>query len=100
MSEIYHALPGDRVRVRATGEELRVNSAHYICTKFGTPRQMFSICRFVPEGEARPLFYADECELIHRHEFKAYKGFQRCDCGQVYTTMADFMPPRGPVTWQ
>lgn len=93
-------LPGDHVRVRATGEELYVSSAHYVCMKSGKPRRMFSICRYVPEGEVRPLFYEDECELIHRCEFKPYKGIRRCDCGLVYTTMADYMPPRGEVTWQ
>jgi hypothetical protein len=92
-------LPMDHVRVKATGEELYVNSAHYVCLKTGVPRQMFSICRFVPKGEAPPLFYADECELIHRCEFKPYKGIRRCDCGQVYTTMADYMLPRGEVSW-
>jgi len=93
-------LPMDRVRVISTGEELVVSSAHYICLESGKPRQMFSICRFVPEGETRPLFYADECELIHRHDFRPYKGIRRCECGDVYTTMADHMPPRGDVTWQ
>lgn len=96
MSEI---LPGDHVRVKETGEDLYVSSAHYVCMKSGKPRQMFSICRFVPEGETRPLFYADECELIHRHEFTPYHGIKRCDCGQVYTTMADHMLPRNEVTW-
>jgi hypothetical protein len=93
-------LPMDRVRVKATGEELMVNSAHYTCFQTGTRRQMFSICRFVPKGETPPLFYADECELVHRHDYKPYKGVRRCDCGQVYTTMADYMAPRGDVTWQ
>ena len=93
-------LPMDRVRVIATGEELVVNSAHYICMKTGKPRQMFSICRFVPKGEKPLLFYADECELMHRHDFQPYKGILRCECGQVYTTMADHMPPRRDVTWQ
>jgi hypothetical protein len=92
-------LPGDHVRVKSTGEDLYVNSAHYICMESGKPRQMFSIVRRVPKGEVPPLFYADECELIHRHQFKEYKGIERCDCGQVYTTMADYMVPRGEVTW-
>lgn len=97
MSEI---LPMDRVRL-PDGSEAVVSSAHYSCYKSPTPRQMFSIC---PPGGVGPypgpLYYADECELIHRHDYKRYKGIRRCDCGEVYTTMADEMAPRRPVTWQ
>lgn len=96
-----HLLPMDHVRVKATGEDLYVNSAHYVCMKTGKPRQMFSVCRTLAPGEEHPgtLYYADECELIHRHDFQPYKGILRCDCGQIYTTMADRMMPRGDVTW-
>ncbi|MBB5414089.1 hypothetical protein [Paraburkholderia atlantica] len=97
MSEGF--LPMDHVRVKATGEDLYVNSAHYVCLESGKPRQMFSVCRRLKPGETRKLYYADECELIHRHDFQPYKGILRCGCGQVYTTMADTMMPRGEVTW-
>ncbi|QGZ66324.1 hypothetical protein [Paraburkholderia acidisoli] len=92
-------LPMDRVRHKATGEELTINSAHYFSVD---GRPMFSVCRRLKPGEEHPgqLYYQDECEFVHRHVFRPYKGIRRCDCGQIFTTMADTMPPREKVTWQ
>ena len=66
-------LPMDIVKLPDDSEAV-VNSAHYI-SKDG--RQMFSICGFVEDWDNRPLYYFDECELVHRHIFNNYK----CDCG-------------------
>jgi hypothetical protein len=97
MAEI---LPMDHVRL-PDGSEAYVNSAHYFDYEAEPPRQMFSIC---PPGGVGPypgpLFYADECLLIHRHDFKPYGPIRRCECGEVYTTLADVMAPREDVTWQ
>jgi hypothetical protein len=95
----YKALPMDLVRL-IDGKEAVVNSAHYIDLATGKARQMFSVCEKVPEGEAPPLYFADECELIHRHDFRQYGPVQKCDCGAIYTTMDDYMTPRNPVTYQ
>lgn len=95
----YHALPMDLVKL-PDGREVTVNSAHYLDLALGKARQMFSICGRLEEGEAPKLFFADECELIHRHEFKQYGPAKRCDCGEIYTTVADYMTPRDPVTYQ
>jgi hypothetical protein len=95
-------LPMDRVRVKATGEELHINSAHYLDFQNPAPRRMFSVCGPLAPGEKHPgkLRYEDECELAHRHVYRPYKGIRRCDCGQVFATMADMMAPSGDVTWQ
>ncbi|WP_175683854.1 hypothetical protein [Burkholderia cenocepacia] len=96
----HQFLPMDRVRHVATGEVLYVNSAHYLDFASGTARQMFSVCRQLEPGEKHPgkLYYADECELMHRHVFRPYKGIRRCDCGEVFTTGADCMVPADGVT--
>lgn len=93
-------LPMDSVRHKASGQELKVNSAHYFDFSSGARRAMFSVCGTLKPGEKHPgkLYYQDECELIHRHVYRPYKGIRRCDCGQVFTTMADTMLPRGVVT--
>lgn len=93
-------LPMDHVRHKESGKELHVNSAHYMDFESGAKRQMFSVCGKLEPGEKHPgkLYYQDECELVHRHVFRPYKGIRRCDCGQVFTTMADTMLPRGVVT--
>lgn len=90
-------LPMDRVRL-PDGSEAIVNSAAY--SDHEGRRQMFSVC---PPGGSGPypgpLYYADECTLLHRCAFKPYGPIRRCDCGLVYTTMADTMLPRREVTW-
>ena len=52
-------------------------------------RQMFSICGDGPYPG--PLFYADESELLHRHDYQPYGPIKRCVCGAVYTTLGDTM---------
>ena len=95
----YQALPMDLVRLPC-GKDAVVNCANYFDFSTGKVRQMFSICEKVPDGATPPLYFADECEFIHRHEFKPYGQAKRCDCGEIYTTMADYMTPRHPVTYQ
>ena len=95
----YKALPMDAVKL-PDGSEATVNSAHYLDLASGYARQMFSICGKLKEGEAPKLYFADECEFIHRHDFKQYGPVQKCECGAIYTTMADYMTPRNPVTYQ
>lgn len=88
------ALPMDLVRL-SDGEEALVNSAHYLDT---SGRQQFSVCGKPVPDDGGPLYYADECELMHRHDYKPYGPIRRCDCGAVYTTMADVMAkPSGRV---
>ena len=82
------------------GSEATVNSANYIDLASGHARQMFSICGKLEEGESPKLYFSDECELIHRHDFKQYGPVKKCDCGEIYTTMADYMTPRKSVTYQ
>jgi hypothetical protein len=91
-------LPMDRVRL-PDGTDATVNSAAY----WDGERQKFTICG---SGEwPGPMYYADECALLHRCEFKPYSApslyvpLRRCACGAVRTTMADEMLPRGNVTW-
>lgn len=98
MSELrIMLLPADLVRL-PDGTEAMVSSSHYIDS---TGRRMFSI--FPQEGLKKfpdRLYYHDECQLLHRHDYKPYHGIRRCDCGAIYTTMADEMMPYKPVTWQ
>jgi len=93
----FGMLPMDRVRL-PDGTEAIVNSAAY--SDQSGQRQMFTIC---PPGGVGPypgpMYYADECELIHRCIFNPYGPIRRCECGAVYTTLADTMIPRGPTTW-
>ena len=67
----YKALPMDAVKLPDGSDEI-VNSANYIDLASGYARQMFSICGKLEEGEAPKLYFSDECELIHRHDFKQY----------------------------
>jgi len=92
-------LPGDLVKL-PDGSESFINSAHYSDCETITPRQMFSICP--PNGKGPypgPLFYADECTLIHRHNFKPYGPVKRCECGEIHTTVGDSMLPHKEVKW-
>ena len=95
----YKALPMDAVKL-PDGSEATVNSAHYLDLSSGHARQMFSICGKLKDGEAPKLYFSDECELIHRHDFKQYGPVQKCDCGAVYTTMAGYWQLSKSVTYQ
>lgn len=86
-------LPGDLVLL-PDGSEAMVNSAHY----WNGGRQGFSAMGLPIPDDGGPLYYADECQLIHRHEYKPYGPIRRCSCGAVYTTLADTMQkPTGPT---
>lgn len=79
-------MPMDEIKNKVTGEERRVNSAHYADFSTGVKRQRISICGM--EG----THLSEDWEFIHRCEYKPYNGgIKRCDCGEVYTTMADLM---------
>lgn len=77
-------LPMDKVLL-SDGREVIINSAHYFSNE-GV--QMFSVC-----GSGEELYMVDEAKFIHRHHYNQYKNTDvyKCDCGEIYTTMADFM---------
>ena len=83
-------LPMDKVKEIATGRVVTVNSAHYLMPPDFS--QGVSIC-----GRVGEVFPATDFEFVHRCQFKPYKGIRRCDCGAVYTTMADMLKPDGIV---
>ena len=77
-------LPMDEVILK-DGRKVAVNSSHYIADD-GV--QKFTVC-----GERENLYRADEVIFLHRCNFEQYKESDQyiCECGNVYTTMADIM---------
>lgn len=78
----------DKVKETSTGELLTVNSAHYLVS-IVTGEQGISVI-----GRPDEVFPASNFDLVHRCEFKPYKNIKRCECGEIYTTMADTIKPR------
>lgn len=82
-------LPMDLVRL-PDGTPATVNSAHYLDGE----RQGFSVCGKPVPDDGGPIYWADECEFLHRCEFKPCGPVQRCACGAIRTTLAEAMAGR------